>query len=193
MRTKLTALILTIFLKTCSLSGAGQKVLPLAVLHSSVNDEQFSWICLIISAVQILRCITDWKINSCTLQHFGKKRCIKYDSVTVWQWRYEHPEIEAVKWNPAITNLIIHTCIFPIATFQNVFYKKNGPILSKQGFFFSAVWKQCTVSHTAAAAETHTEVIAHRCYFLFWRARCSLAASMLNHQSAATGVNHFAH
>lgn len=83
MRTKLTALILTIFLKTCSLSGAGQKVLPLAVLHSSVNDEQFSWICLIISAVQILRCITDWKINSCTLQHFGKKRCIKYDSVTV--------------------------------------------------------------------------------------------------------------
>lgn len=62
-------------------------------------------------------------------------------------------------------------------------YNKNPSIPSKP-ITLPASWEQCS----AAATETHTDIIAHRCSLLFWWAHWSLAASKFSHYPAATGV-----
>ncbi len=68
--------------------------------------------------------------------------------------RHQEPENVAAKLNPAIINLVIHTCAFPAVKRQTVFCKKKkNPILSKQGF--------CQPAESGAQWLTQQQLLKH--------------------------------
>ena len=79
----------------------------------------------------------------------------------------------------------IHTCAFPTVTCQNVFGTKK-----KKGKANPVQISQPVKAVQWLIQQQRLRVIAHRCDLLFWRAHCSLTASVLNHHPAATGAYH---